>query len=724
MKIKVVLISILFGLSALMAAADKGEIPDNDFILSSIKPTAGLGSVNKLFRSGKSEEAMNTFLDSLKERSKQRYYFNWEDFSDLVKNYEMIYPDAFEKHEIMSDYQITHYAPETSWDLPFKNLLGNDVTAYELRHLARQQKSLDMTLMYFKTGNHLYMDYWTRQVANLMDAYENGEYEDAGNGVFEYYRAGRRIHNWIFNHHAYYASPEYSSEDQEVLLKTFIYHAKDLAARTKIYHSGNHHTKGLVGLFEMAIFLQDFTFSDEWIEQSLRLLTEHMKREINPDGFQFERSVHYHVGDIENYFRVYQLAQINDILIPELFEQRFMEMFAVLKKIAQPDKNLPVLQDDTDHFLKENNELGGIFKAGSLLLEDPELNYFASEHSGHDWYWLLARMLSSGIEEKKQPQIGSLALESTGYYIMRSGWDKDDVYMSISAGLSDVKPDHQHGDMLGLTAYAGGYQILPTYQVKYNKPDYNLFKNSWVKNVAIVDSIPHGLQFKGNSGGSGFGKFKLLPHPKTLLWESSKDVDIYLGTHDGYESIGVETYRTVIFLKNAKEWIICDQFFSNEEHVYQQIWQGLNKADEQGILFRTFDENLRMSISQKTKADYQVDMKKLRDKRSWMISTKAENFQYISHIKLESDRIKNKASKWNENKHISADKGQIINISKTKCLALGVKKLKVGKDVLENDEKMNLYLERKVFGKYTIVNIGPKPLELYEAKIKLGQTVR
>jgi len=724
MKIKGILISILFGLSALMAVTDRGEIPNNDFILSSLKENSGLHIVRDLYRSGEMDEAMGALLDSLKDRSKDRYYFNWENFSDLVKNYEMIYPNAFEKHEIMSNYQTTHYAPETSWDLPFKNLLGNDVTAYELRHLARQQKSLDMTLMYFKTGNHLYMDYWTRQVVDLMDAYEQGEYEDAGNGVFEYYRAGRRIHNWIFNHHAYYASPEYSSEDQEVLLKTFIYHAKDLAARTKKYHSGNHHTKGLVGLFEMAIFLQDFTFSDEWIEQSLRLLTEHMKREINPDGFQFERSVHYHVGDIENYFRVYQLAQINDIPIPELFEQRFMEMFAVLKKIAQPDKSLPVLQDDTDHFLKENNELGGIFKAGSLLLEDPELNYFASEHPGHDWYWLLARMLSSGIEEKKQPVLGSLTLESTGYYIMRSGWEKDDVYMSISAGLDDVKPDHQHGDMLGLTAYAGGYQILPTYQVKYNKPDYNLFKNSWVKNVAIVDSIPHGLQFKGNSGGSGFGKFKLLPHPKTLFWESSKDVDIYLGTHDGYENIGVETYRTVIFLKNAKEWIVCDQFFSNEEHVYQQIWQGLDSADEQATLYRKFDDDFSIRIIQKTEANYKSNMSKLRDKRLWIVSTKANNFQFISHIKLESDRLNIKSAKWNNDKYIIASEGQIIKISKNKALALGVKNLRIGKDIYESENKMNLYLERKVFGKYTIVNIGPKPLELYGTEIKLGQIVR
>ena len=725
MKIRIGILCILFSVSALFAMAEKGNIPDDHLILFSIKSDAGLEAVSKLYKSGKTSEAMTVLLDSIKQRSKDRYYFDWSNFPNLLKDYDKIYPGIFEnRHTRLADVQISLYSPETSWDLPFKNLKGRDVTPYELRHLARQQKSIDMTLLYFQKDKKEYLDYWTRQVADLMDAYEKGEYEDAGNGIFEYYRAGRRIHNWIFNHHAYYNSQDYSQEDQKLLLKTFIYHAKDLASRTERYHTGNHHTKGLVGLFEMAIFLQDFDFADEWIEQSLRLLTEHMSREINPDGFQFERSVHYHFGDIENYFRVYQLAQINDVPVPELFEQRFKELFAVLKKIAQPDKNLPVLQDDTDKFLQEYNALGGVFKAGSLILEDPELNYFASEYPTHEWYWLLARILSSGIEKKKVPELGSLALESTGYYIMRSGWGEDDVHMSISAGLDDLKPDHQHGDMLGLTAYAGDHQILPTYQVKYNKPDYYLFKNSWVKNVAIVDSIPHGLKFKGNSGGSGFGKFGSLPNPETIFWETSEDLDIYIGTHDRYDDIGVKTFRTVVFLKKFKQWIVCDHFLSAGVHEYQQIWQGLDKSNDNGTLSRSFDNGLELNIVQKAPADYQVDMTQLRDKRSWMVSTKADVFQFITQIIVDLEKSKSKELKWNKNKSIISKEGQIVKISKGKILALDVRSLQVGNNFIESDQMMNLLLEKKGFSKYTIRNISPYAIKVDGRSIKPGEKIR
>lgn len=711
---------IAFSLS--LSAVNAEDIFSDAFIISSLKQGKDLNHITELYNNGSKAEAIFVLIDSLKERSRERYYFDWKDFPELLKTYEETYPGIFEDiHQELADYHTSRYAPETSWDLPFNNLLGDEVTPYELRHLARQQKSMDMALLYFRNDRKEYLDYWVRQVADLMDAYKKGEYENTGNGIFEYYRAGRRIHNWMFNHHVYYNSSEYDKKDQKVLLKTFIYHGFDLARRTEEYHPGNHHTKGLVGLFEIAIFLQDFTFSDVWIEQSLSLLTEHMRREINPDGFQFERSVHYHLGDIENYLRVYQLAKTNNIPVPELFEKRFRQMFQAMKMIAQPDKNIPVLQDDTDFFLKEFNDPGGVFKAGSLLLNDPELKYFAAKNLSYDWYWLLAGMLSKSTADMKKPSFGSIALENTGYYIMRNGWNLDDKYMSISAGLSDVKPDHQHGDMLGLTAYANGYQILPTYQVKYNKPDYYLFKNSWVKNVAIVDSIPHGLDFKGNKGGSGFGKFGKLPQPEVLLWISDKDLDIFVGTHDGYENIGVRTYRTIIFFKNPGEWIVCDQFLSEAPHKYQQIWQGCDEAVSNSTLIRRFDNGFNLEISQKNAAEYNIDMKMLRNKRSWSISVVEDNFQFITHIKA-SDKKKSRLT-WCSKKFDVDDDAQVVRYKRGKYLILNTCKLKAGHKKMKSDTKMNLLLE-KTGKKYSITNIGPVGIQMNNANISTNSTLK
>lgn len=68
------------------------------------------------------------------------------------------------------------------------------------------------------------------------------------------------------------------------------------------YRPGNHQTRGMSALAMLSILFRDFNGPDLWYQRSISILEEHLSKEVNPDGFQFERSVHYHMGDIENYF--------------------------------------------------------------------------------------------------------------------------------------------------------------------------------------------------------------------------------------------------------------------------------------------------------------------------------------------------------------------------------------------------------------------------------------
>lgn len=156
---------------------------------------------------------------------------------------------------------------------------------------------------------------------------------------------------------------------------------------------------------------------------------------------------------------------------------------------------------------------------------------------------------------------------------MREGWEPDDKMMIISAGLDPDKPDHQHGDMLGIQAIANGHAILPNYQVRYSLKDFDLFKNSMVKNVALVDDQLQGKQWRSNKGGSGFGKFGQLPSPEVIAWKSNENHDFFAGTHDGFEDVGVNYSRQVIYVKNDF-WIVKDNFSSDKTHEYKQVWQG------------------------------------------------------------------------------------------------------------------------------------------------------
>ncbi len=610
------------------------RVPDAQNLLYALKDSiSDLQEIYDLRDAGKLEDALNNLSGYLRIKTADRYYFDWKIFPERFDEYRDLYPDKRADHLKLARLQMDLYAPETHWILPFRNLRGEEVSAYELRHLARQQKSSDMALAYyFEDKNQLYLDYFVRQVADLNRAFGEKAYDDAGNGIYEVYRCGRRVQNWMFCHHAYLSSPAYTTERQLLLIRTLLHHGAQLYERSKKMRYGNHHTRGLVALFEIAVIFPEFSLSQIWREHAINGLVWHLTREVNADGFQFERSVHYHKGDIENYFRVFQLAKINGISLPEIYEKQFRKLFESLVKLAQPNRRLPVLQDDTDKPFAVNNSMDEVMILGTIVFNDPEFKYFSGDQISAAVYWLLRKEKLETTQDlnPKVPEIRSCELPETGYYIMRNGWDSSAVYLTISAGLSEVKPDHQHGDMLGVVGYAYGHEILPNYQVQYNSKHYPFYKNSWVKNIALVDNQVLGRGWKQNEGKSGFGKWEDLPETKIISWNKMSLFDHFIGTHSGFDSLNVTYYREIIFFHEGF-WLFIDHFKSETKHTYQQVWQGEYGLIETNLWQKQYPDGSGLNVVQLGFSDFSSRKMRFRDKSNIIIEGRAQkDFQFIT----------------------------------------------------------------------------------------------
>ncbi|MBX6360858.1 MAG: heparinase II/III family protein [Acidobacterium ailaaui] len=509
----------------------------------------------------------------------ERYYYDWQYFPDRFKEYLNTYhlDDEIKANaaDFMSKFPAYAYA---NWNLPSTYLNGEPIDAYHFRHFVRQHKMVDVALSYFILHNDPeYLSYFVRQVKSLDDALERGNYAKIkdGNGVYENFRAGTRIFNWLTVHNMFLGQPSYTDDDQLRFISTLLQHGEFLYKHNDRFEYGNHQTRGMSALAVISILLRDFKGTDLWYKKSMNILRQHILKEVNTDGFQSERSIHYHMSDIGNYFYVYQLLNRNHIAADDTFKNRLYDMFLSLCKLAFPDKSGPVLQDDTDNPWAERTYISGTMSLGYILFNDSLFGYFSDQRVDSDLYWFLSSTQLLHLKHIRQsiPDFGSVSLPQTKYYIMRQGWNSGDKVMVISAGLNEHKPDHQHGDMLGLQAVAFGHVILPNYQVRYSLPDYPFFKNSLVKNVALVDTLLQGREFVSNKGGSGFGKFNILPVPHTILWDTNSAYDVFVGTHNGFDSIGVRYYRQIIFVKNVF-WIVKDNFISHAPHEYKQIWQG------------------------------------------------------------------------------------------------------------------------------------------------------
>ncbi|MDE5418806.1 heparinase II/III family protein [Labilibaculum sp. DW002] len=677
-------VTISFTLSAQEQMVPSDHILTNNELveLLDVDADSGLKKIQAAYHAGKQEKALQMLTEYFKNKLSDRYFFSSKNFNQRFEEYNKMYSGRFEYHQKKAKQHLELYPAWTNWKIPFTNLKGEKVSSYPYRHLTRQHKAGDIALLFYFTKDTDYLHYIPKQAESLNEAFNKGEVETIvdGNGAYEAYRAGNRMYNWLFVHQCLLASDQYTWQEQLVMIKTFLHTGAKLYHHNPKYNEGNHQTRGMSALGMLGILFKEIKGTDEWWTRATNRLEEHLEKEVYKDGFQFERSVHYHVDDIDNYFYPYQLAKMNGVSLNPIWDQRLKGMFDAMLQLAMPNKNLPVLQDDTKDPWAEVNKVEDIMALGAALFGDKKLKYFTGKKIPSKYYWLLS---TDQVEKYKtakasKPKMSSTDLPHTGYYVMRNGWKKENLYMVISAGLTEEKPDHQHGDMLGIQAFAYGNMVLPNYQVRYYLDDLEEFKNSWTKNVGLVDSVLHGREWKGNKGGSGFGKWGKLPTPKLINWTTTDEIDIFIGSHDGYKDLNVDTYRQVFFIKDGF-WIVRDHYKSKDEkHTYQQVWQGHYDAENDIHVRSVFPNGAGLEIIQLGHRPDFIRKKSIRGKGRIIFEAENEmnttftsllypfkDFENRIHANSQYDDLK--LAGWNM---VSKEDGQVIESNS----AIGISK--------------------------------------------------
>lgn len=745
--ITIILIALLHIYSNLYGQRAIDRIISDSTLIAKLEPINNtIKSIKNDFSDGYKEKALANLAEYFSEEMSKRYFFNWKNFNNRFKKYKEDFPSNIKNHIENTNEQMELFEAETKWKLPFVSKSGFEITAYELRHLARQHKAIDIMFTYYQSGEaDKYLSYITTQVNSLAEHYYLDDYEKDGNAIFEVFRAGYRVFNWLFVYNSLLASPNFTWRAQIDFIKTFYYHSIELEKETQKFHFGNHQTKGLMALALTSMLFPEFDSSEKNLTHTFSLLTEHLIKEVNPDGFQFERSVHYHIGDINNYFYVSQLAKENNIELPAEFETRFKMMFDALVNIAMPNKHLPVLQDDTDEPWAEFNKMGSVMLIGSIIFEEPLFKYFSDKSLSADYYWFFKESDKEKFNsiKKVKPEISSIALPQTGYYVMRNGWENSSEYMIISAGLSEEKPDHQHGDMLGLYAYANGNVILPNYQTRYNLSDYPYFKSSFVKNVAIVDSIPQGIKWLGNSGGSGFGKWLNLPKPSVITWQDNDNYSLFIGSHDGYENSGISYSRMVLFIKDGF-YIVKDYFknSSSNQHNYQQIWQGNYSTENNRLLESTFQNGSGLDIYQLGGDKYSLKTNSKHGKGSTIFSSDSMTDFYFTtllspfssydeRLFLRKGNSLEKIKNWEvyESKYDGSDlaiKGKLILSKGSMIITFSTKRIENFKFIFTSIQELDMLItDNKNYTEILCLNSSNKEIEFEKAtQLSIGDITK
>lgn len=344
----------------------------------------------------------------------------------------------------------------------------------------------------------------------------------------------RMSETWPWAWHFFLTAPQFDAEAISLFLRSVCEHARYL----RDYHTDyNWLTLEMKGLYFVGGLFPEFREAAGWREFAAGKMREELEVQFYPDGMQTELSPSIHNRVLGTFSDIVDVARMNGYPLPDGYVAKLEPAYALNMVLMTPQRGVPLFQDcwqlDGPHMLARG------------------LRYFPERD---DFHWF-----ASHGEEGVKPDWTSNHLPWAGYYVMRSGWDRDALYLAFDAGPYGGK--HQHEDKLNfvLTAY-GRDLVVEAGSYAFDESKWRQFTlNSYGHNVIIVDGMPQERRF-------------YLPHwnaesPLPCTWLLEDDYEYAEATYGGEfekykiakEEIARHT-RRILFVKAAKTpfFIIAD----------------------------------------------------------------------------------------------------------------------------------------------------------------------
>lgn len=373
-----------------------------------------------------------------------------------------------------------------------------------------------MAKAYVHTGDEKYAQEWALQLTDWVRKNPRTKgHEHAWRSI----EAGIRGYNWGSLFQLFLDSPSFTPE----VLVTFLNSSHEHAAylMTKYSKGSNWALMEAEGLAFIAMTFPEFTDSEEWTKEAIKRLSLEIHNQVYADGHQRELALGYHQGCISWFMRTLDLAEMNGKrdLFPVDYLLVIEKMCAVVMEVSFPDGSTPQFGDSW------SGRPGATYsnlKRWGKLFDRQDLLYVASEG-----------------KEGVKPKSTAIALKESGFYTLRSGWDKDAICMILKCG-----PDgggHCQPDNGTFEICAGGRQLMPdsgSYIYSGDPVNRNWFRATRNHQTLTL-----------NEKNSAFA-------PKLLLWQPGEELDLLVIENASYQDL---THRRTICFVDKEYFVIIDE---------------------------------------------------------------------------------------------------------------------------------------------------------------------
>jgi hypothetical protein len=368
-------------------------------------------------------------------------------------------------------------------------------------------------------------------------------------------------------------SPSVQDQTLISMVKSMVEHGRYLRRHPT---TGNWLTMEMDGLYHVGALLPFVTESKDWRDFAASRLLAELDTQVYPDGAQIELTPGYHNVALQSFLGPVETAAAYGYSLPDGYRAKLERMFAYDLWVMRPDRDAPRWNDSW------HVDVPGTLRKGFSLFP-----------ARKDFQWV-----ATAGKEGTPPDHTSHFFPYAGQVVMRSGWDREALFLGFEAGPFGY--GHQHEDKLGIVIFAYGKDLL----VEGGSYAYDASK--WRRYV--LASAAHNVVLVDGQGQARAGQPRqnyVADKPVDLAFRSNDRCDYARGIYD--EGFGKRDQRParhtreVLFLKQERLFVVRDTLESldGKPHLYEALWHlDVNSVDagaEAGIV-ETHDPGANLRI--------------------------------------------------------------------------------------------------------------------------------
>lgn len=304
------------------------------------------------------------------------------------------------------------------------------------------------------------------------------------------------------------------------------YHRHAVHLTQNFSSSGNHLLFQAQRLIFAGVFFPEFKEAAAWRKTGVEILNREIKKQVYPDGMQYELDPHYHWESINIFFKALRMMDANGYRneFPEEYLQTVEKMITIHFNYCFPDYTMPMFSDaklhDRTTLLPDYQEWMKVFT------DNQAIRYFATEG-----------------KEGKLPSYLSRTFHSSGFTVLRNGWTKDATVMVLKAGPKafwHCQPDNGTFELWskgrnffpdsGSYVYAGDKEVMAL---------RNWFRQTKVHNTLTLNE--ENFQYTSTT---------------PLKWESGEAIDKVSFETPAYDSL---KHRRTVWMVDKRFYVLLDE---------------------------------------------------------------------------------------------------------------------------------------------------------------------